>query len=174
MEFDIDGTCAWRNFKTDIIKDDLITKKQESLINFRKTRKPLTKLQVERRLQRMARNFAIRRSVPKFMTPRTTTETKVQPPCAEFFGECLNVFSEKDVPIALEKYKLAEENQVKKMVDLGSKYTVLQRVNGKVVTPAPTAFEFTSPQQHAIKDQVMHKRDEERIKKMAEIRSRKQ
>jgi len=151
-----------------------VTKKQMDLIQFRKNRTPLTKQQLDRRLNRMAKNFAIRRSVPKFLAPRPSVETKVVPPCAEFFGECLNVFSESDAKQACQKYKLAEETQVNKLVDIGSKYTVLQRVNGKVVTPAPKDFEFKSPQQHAIKDQVMHKRDEERIKKMAEIRSRKQ
>lgn len=166
--------CGWRVFKDDIIKADVVTKKQMEIINFRKNRTPLTKVQLDRRLARMAKNFAIRRSVPKYLSPRTSVESKVQPPCAEFFGECINVFMEKDVKTACQKYKLAEENQVNKLVEVGSKYTVLQRVNGKVVTPSPTAFDFKSPQQHAIKDQVMHKRDEERIKKMAEIRSRKQ
>ena len=86
---------CWRyQPRTDIIANDVLTKKQESLVKQRDARGPLSQKAMTRRIARMTKYFN-----------KQEKYKSTDGPSASFFEEKLEVLSESDVPAILAKHK---------------------------------------------------------------------
>ena len=91
---------CWRyQPRTDIIANDVLTKKQESLVKQRDARGPLSQKAVAQRIARMTKYF---NKQEKYKSTDGLS--------ASFFEEKIEVLSESDVPALLAKYKEYDEN----------------------------------------------------------------
>ena len=138
---------CWRyQPRTDIIANDVLTKKQESLVKQRDARGPLSQKAVAQRIARMTKYFN-----------KQEKYKSTDGPSASFFEEKLEVLSESDVPALLAKYKEYDENFLNTLASEGAKFVV-----NKDVWAVQKSFSFKSEAAQAKKDAQMAKNSEVR------------
>ena len=148
---------CWRyQPRTDIIANDVLTKKQESLVKQRDARGPLSQKAMTRRIARMTKYFN-----------KQEKYKSTDGPSASFFEEKLEVLSESDVPAILANHKEYEENFLNTWASKGAKFVV-----NKDVWAVQKSFSFKSEKARAKKDAQMAKNSEVRRATMAALREK--
>lgn len=146
--------AVWRVYtRTDIIKADVVTKKQEATLSFRASRGPLSAALVNKRINRMAAYF----------TKHKFVQRRIAAPTATFFEEKMKVMTPEDVKLVVDNHQSYEANFVNALAATGEKFTE-NFVN-------QSTFKFASPEAKAKKDQAMAVRAVDRIQAIEAIRA---